>query len=250
MVKRIKEALIILVVLLGIVYKVSTVPEIMIHNSSKTGEYIGNVLNVSNDSENNLQCEMKSIAIKSHIDNKYIQFNNSNVAWLNKADSKKDTYEIDGKTYEISKDLQLGSCLISSDFVYEQYVNKESTAGKELILGSLSKCSDVNTLDLKKNGDRYLGYDSLLAAKGCLNTYGKLELYLRESVAGGEINNSNLKDTSSKIESSMVTCENNIGNEEENTIELEELGNLKISSDNEIVYSNETGLIEIKDKET
>lgn len=48
----------------------------------------------------------------------------------------------------------------------------------------------------------------------------------------------------------MVTCENNIGNEEENTIELEEIGNLKISSDNEIVYSNETGLIEIKDKET
>ena len=250
MVKRIKEALIILIVLLGIIYKVSTIPEIMIYNSSKTGEYIGNVLNVSNDSENNLQCEMKSIAVKSHIDDKYIQFNNSSVAWLDKVDSKKDKYEIDGKTYEISKDLQLGSCLISSDFVYEQYINKESTAGKELILGNLSKCSDVNTLDLKKKGDRYLGYKSLLAAKGCLNTYGKLELYLRESVAGGGVSNSNLKDTSSKIESSMVTCENSIGSAEENTIELEELGNLKISSDNEIVYSNETGLIEIRDKET
>lgn len=217
-------------------------------SSIETSEYTGTVISVTMTENNKLSYDIKSISLLG--DTRYLNLNSC--YWL-KTDinSDSDSYNIDGVTYDISKDLHLRSMNITKNYSYIQYCNNELTASKEMIFAT-KKPDSISTKNFTKVNNRLYENVNPLQINSYLTTYDKDCIILSEKVGGGNLSNNSLKYTFETLEKSMTTSE--LNEKPEIIIRFDELGDLKLSEINEVaeapcvIYTADDNILRIKNE--
>lgn len=208
--------------------------------------YTGSLINVSMNSDTSeLNYDVENISIKT--ESGYI--NIKGIDWLRyNADTNRKDYKVGEETYSLSKEMQLKSFDINNTFVYIQYINKDETINKEFILSqNKPKYIDVSTLD--KISERFFEKASSLQIKSYINSYDKTFLMLIETLAGGELNITSLKNNIDSIENKMT--KSTYSDRDIITIALEELGNINVNEldavneSPEVIYDKDTKVLRI-----
>lgn len=201
-------------------------------------------LNVSMDNKTNkLVYNIDKVSISSN-NNEYL--NLSNLAWLRlDIDTDSEQYEIDEKTYTLSKKTFLKTFDIKQDSVYLQYSNIESTALKELILSK--EVPNIDTKSLQTHG-RFKESANPIKIKTTANSFNDSFIMVVEALAGGSLNIESLKPQIKIIESQMSKSVDTDGIkvnlEELGTLELNKFDELKTSP--ELIYTEDDGVLRLR----
>lgn len=201
-------------------------------------------LNVSMDNKTNkLVYNVDKVAINSN-NNEYL--NLSNLAWLRlDIDTNSEQYEIDGKTYALSKKTFLKTFDIKQDSVYLQYSNNESTALKELIISK--EVPSIDTKSLQTQG-RFKESANPIKIRTTANSFNDSFIMVVEALAGGSLSIESLKPQIRIIESQMSKSVDTEGIK----VNLEELGTLNLDSFDELktspelIYNEDDGVLRLR----
>jgi len=214
---------------------------------AKEVEYTGSSIYVDvNDTTHKLDISINNLSIETASG-----FLNSDIQELefNNIETNKDSYNINDITYKILSELHLNKLDIQNDYVYVQYINDNNTASKELVWAE-EKPSNISTDTLSKIDTRFFEKSSPLQIKTCINSYDNSFLMLMETISGGELKTDSLIDTLVNIENNITTSQK-LNTNSEITLEISELGSIKlselteISGETEILYDHDTDILRI-----
>lgn len=215
------------------------------YNTNNTNTVISIAMN---NNTNKIDYNVKDIVINANGNYMYLYC----PYWLkSNINTSVESYEIDGKTYKISRELTLNKLQITQEQVYLQFKNKEGTAGKEMIF------ANKMPVDISKNipkvNSGFWENSSSLSVTSYINTYNKAFLFLTESVSGGELDTKSLQNTLINIEGSLaaVNDSEDIGNI---VLSFDELGDLNINKldtigeSPEVIYDKDNDILRIRNK--
>ena len=185
-----------------------------------------------NKKDNSLDYNIVELAIQNKKEN-YFGLNNTD--WLKSSiDTSTKEYKIGENTYKVSNKTYLKQLKINRDFIYLEYANKEDTASKELILAK-EESNTLNTNDMKRINRRFKEKSNPIQVKTKANSYENMFIMLTETLAGGKLDITSLKNKIVNIESCLRESEKYDGI----VLKFKELGEIKLSNIDEIKESPE-----------
>lgn len=193
------------------------------------------ILHINMNDSNKLQFKLEKLCIENNIyNNKTGQSSKayttlSNFNWLrNDLNTDLTNYNIDGADYTIDKETELEEFIITEQYGYIKYTNKEFNGAKEIIF-SESKPVNMNTSMIQKKDSRKYEYVTPINIQSYVNSYNDSFLMLKETIGGGKLNIETLLNQIEYMEKSAVISDNTNGIK----IELEGLGDYYIKNETE-----------------
>lgn len=189
-------------------------------------DYIGTVINLGIKDKTSLTYDIDNLTIK--LENKNIEIPGEQIdTWENtEIGLIQDKFTVDGTEYNISKNLSLSTLDCYNDFMYITYSNEEKTAMREIIV-SKQQPSGVSIDGMKSVDGKVFELNSQLYVKSFTDSYDNSFLFYADSVAGGELATKTLANRLTSLEKSLKYS--NTVEQEEVTINIKDLGTLKLS---------------------
>lgn len=250
-VKRIVQALLVLIFLFAILFYCGYYMEISNFNKEykeSVCETTQTKISIDMNTESKLlECEVVSASILGE-NNIYTEINNFD--WVKSdVDTDYDSYNIEDKECILERNLDLSSLIINESYMYIEYANKDKNANKEIIFCS-TKPLDIDTSDIQKQTLRFFEKSNPIMIKSYVNSFNNSFLMTNEAIGGGELNIDTLEKEINNIESNMKTSEKCDGF----ILELCRLGSLNIKQLSEfkdspqVMYNSSDGILRIGNK--
>ena len=243
--KLLKVIMGISIITIAYLYIISSVNNSNKYNIPVSSDSSSNI-NIYMNNENELEYSITKLSCKTG--NSFININT--FSWLYEdLDTDTDKYKIGDKNINISKDLNIKAFDIQTNYSYLEYSNEENTGNKELIICEKTPES-IDTKIFQRNGVRFKEKSNPTQIKSVANSHENMFIMLVETIGGGKLNISSLKDKILDMEGYMTKSNDSSGI----NININGLGNLKldnideVKSSPQVTYNRDTDIIQIRNK--